>query len=163
MVEGENLMDEVRFEGALNVLTLELLEDVHPSIESTEEETELGKRGIGLAFWSGEGEVGDGEIETAGVREAEFIERDGGSGVRSDLGGPDLSKGGSKQESKGRQCRQTDTQAKSSHGSRILVFQREENPPTTKQNTEMVKSKIYYGVFFKIWKPHLCSYGKISF
>lgn len=46
--------------------------------------------------------------------EPKFIEGDGGSGVRSDLGGPDLSKGGGKQESKGESWQRDKT--KSSHG-----------------------------------------------
>lgn len=59
LVESEDFLDKIRFEGALNFLILELFEDVHPSIKSAEEETQLGKERIGLAFGCGEGEVGD--------------------------------------------------------------------------------------------------------
>lgn len=77
-------------ESASDFNILELIKNALPSFTGHEEETQLGS---GSGFGVGEGDVGDGEIETAEMGVPEFIKRDSRTGIGSDLSGSDLSKG----------------------------------------------------------------------
>lgn len=80
---------------------MELFEDVEPGISSAEEESEEGEVRVlvlGVRVLSGEGDMGDVEIEVAGVGESELVEGDCGSGVGSEGGESDLGDGSGEEE-----------------------------------------------------------------
>lgn len=77
-------------ERTLNFSIMKLLEDLIPSITGTEVEPKKGKLRSGI----GEGNFGKGKIETAGMCKAEFVKRDGGARIGSDLSVPNLAEGG---------------------------------------------------------------------
>ena len=75
LIEGEDALDGVGLEDAIDLRIVDLLEDVRPGVDGAEEESELGELGR-VGCGAGEGEVGDVELELAAVGEAELVEED---------------------------------------------------------------------------------------
>lgn len=96
LVESKNNFDMFRLKRTLDIAVEKLLQDLIPSIPGGEVKSEKGEFSLRLR----KGDLGNGEVETAGVSEAEFIKRDSGTRIGSDLSVSDLGKGGCGGETK---------------------------------------------------------------